>query len=153
HTTARGDVPRVPKTPPGALLLKTTQGLPGRVKPRVESSQPGAQRAGASCVPLAVGHRTTQRSAPMLSRRDLLKTAGASALGCGWLGRLAASAARDPQRKRACILLWMAGGPSQTDTFDPKPGHANGGPFKATPTAAPGVTVAEHLPGVAAQMK
>jgi hypothetical protein len=71
----------------------------------------------------------------------------------GWLGRLAAAAADDPRRKRSCILLWMAGGPSQMDTFDLKPGHANGGPFREIATAAPGVKIGEHLPQVARQMK
>src|SRR5262249_53353255 len=33
-------------------------------------------------------------------------------------------------RNRSCILLWMSGGPSQLDTFDLKPSHKNGGPFK-----------------------
>jgi uncharacterized protein (DUF1501 family) len=47
----------------------------------------------------------------------------------------------------------MAGGPSQTDTFDLKPGHANGGPFKEIATAAGGVRVGEHLPQLARQMK
>src|SRR5262249_53396738 len=40
----------------------------------------------------------------------------------------------------------MSGGPSQVDTFDPKPGHANGGPFSDIPTSAPGLRIAEHLP-------
>ncbi|QEL14988.1 DUF1501 domain-containing protein [Limnoglobus roseus] len=71
----------------------------------------------------------------------------------GWLSSLAATAADHPERKRACIVLWMSGGPTQTDTFDPKPGHANGGPFKAIDTAAAGVRIAEHLPQVATQMK
>jgi hypothetical protein len=47
----------------------------------------------------------------------------------------------------------MAGGPSQTDTFDLKPGHENGGPFHPIDTAVPGIRVSEHLPKVAAQMK
>jgi hypothetical protein len=46
----------------------------------------------------------------------------------------------------------MNGGPSQTDTFDPKPGHANGGPFAAIHTSTPGIRIAEHLPLVARQM-
>src|SRR5205823_2662454 len=53
------------------------------------------------------------------------------------------------QRKRSCILLWMNGGPSQMDTFDLKPGHANGGPFKEIQTSAPGLKISEHLPKVA----
>ena len=83
-----------------------------------------------------------------IDRRKFLAAAGA-----GWLPALAARAAGDPERKRACIVLWMAGGPTQTDTFDPKPDHANGGPFKAIETAATGVRVGEHLPFVAKQMK
>jgi uncharacterized protein (DUF1501 family) len=43
----------------------------------------------------------------------------------------------------------MAGGPSQMDTFDLKPGHANGGPFQEIKTAAPGIRISEHLPGLA----
>ncbi|OWK40550.1 DUF1501 domain-containing protein [Fimbriiglobus ruber] len=87
-----------------------------------------------------------------LSRRDALKL-GAAGLSSGWLSALAASAADHPDRTRSCIVLWMAGGPTQTDTFDPKPGHANGGPFKAIDTAAAGVKIGEHLPLVAGQMK
>src|SRR5882672_4364115 len=86
------------------------------------------------------------------SRRDMLMLSAAG-LTSGWLPALAARAADDPARKRACIVLWMAGGPTQTDTFDPKPDHANGGPFKTIDTAADGVRVAEHLPLVAKQMK
>ncbi len=59
----------------------------------------------------------------------------------------------DPKRRKSCILLWMTGGPSQTDTFDPKPGHANGGQFKAIETAVPGIRISEHLPKLAKQMK
>jgi uncharacterized protein (DUF1501 family) len=47
----------------------------------------------------------------------------------------------------------MAGGPSQTDTLDPKPDHPNGGPFKPIETAAAGVRVGEHLPLVAKELK
>src|SRR5262245_3848202 len=90
-----------------------------------------------------------------VSRRAWLRGA---ALGltvvslAGWLGNLAATAADDPRRKRSCILLWMAGGPAQTDTFDLKPGHANGGPFKEIATDAPGVKIGEHFPRLARQM-
>ena len=90
-------------------------------------------------------------------RRDFLKFSLASVLGVsysGWLPRLARAAAETPAAKgKACILLWMGGGPSQTDTFDLKPGHANGGPFKETQTAVGGIRISEHLPGVARQMK
>jgi uncharacterized protein (DUF1501 family) len=43
----------------------------------------------------------------------------------------------------------MAGGPAQTDTFDLKPGHANGGPFREIETAATGLRFSEHLPQLA----
>ncbi len=61
--------------------------------------------------------------------------------------------AQEGAKAKACIVLWMEGGPSQLDTFDPKPGHANGGPTKAIETAAKGVRIAASLPRVAAQMK
>ncbi len=66
-----------------------------------------------------------------------------------WLQAMADQPAA-PARKRSCILLWMNGGPSQMDTFDLKPGHENGGPFKAIETSVPGIKIAEHLPKVAA---
>jgi hypothetical protein len=87
-----------------------------------------------------------------LSRRDYLKLAAAGVLGgsmSGWLEAVANDTAKDPKRKKACILLWMTGGPSQMDTFDLKPGHANGGPFKEIQTAAPGLKISEHLPKIA----
>jgi hypothetical protein len=62
---------------------------------------------------------------------------------------LAHQVAADPRRRRHCILLWMAGGPSQTDTFDMKPGHENGGEFKEIATNVPGVRFSEHLPKLA----
>ncbi len=66
-----------------------------------------------------------------------------------WMPALAMANEGQPRPKRSCILLWMNGGPSQTDTFDMKPGHDNGGPFKAIETKTPGITVCEHLPGIA----
>src|SRR5436190_21776553 len=86
------------------------------------------------------------------SRRDWLRFTAAGLAGCsmsGWLGRLAAEEGKNPARRRSCILLWMAGGPSQMDTFDLKPGHANGGSFKETATNVPGIKISEHLPKIA----
>jgi hypothetical protein len=76
---------------------------------------------------------------------------GASA--SGWIETLAADTAKHPGRRKSCILLWMSGGPSQTDTFDPKPGHANSGPFKPIATAVPGLLLGPHLPKLARQAK
>ncbi len=90
-----------------------------------------------------------------LSRRDWLKLSAAGVVGyslSGWLGQLAQAAGTDPRRRRSCILLWMNGGPSQIDTFDPKPGHANGGPFREIATSVPGVRISEHLPRLARSM-
>lgn len=97
----------------------------------------------------------SMRNVPRLSRRELFRLSAAGVVGfssSGWIEALAAGAAADPKRRKSCILLWMSGGPSQTDTFDPKPEHANGGQFKAIDTAAPGVKISEHLPGLAKRM-
>ncbi len=89
---------------------------------------------------------------PRLSRRDWLRLSAAGVTGysmSGWLETLAADVAQHPARKRSCILLWMTGGPSQMDTFDLKPGHANGGPFKEIRTSSPDLRISEHLPQLA----
>ena len=96
---------------------------------------------------------TRTNDLPRLSRREWLKLAAAGVTAyssSGWLEAMAAETAKNPQRKRACILLWMTGGPSQMDTFDLKPGHANGGPYKEIQTSAPGLKIGEHLPKLAA---
>src|SRR5688500_7570861 len=74
-------------------------------------------------------HSHGRSDLPRLSRREWMKLLGAGVVSysmSGWVEALAADAAGHPNRKRACILLWMNGGPSQMDTFDLKPGHANG---------------------------
>src|SRR6202023_1805130 len=94
-------------------------------------------------------------STPRLSRREWLKLSAAGVLGSslsGWFEDLAHAAAPHQGRKRSCILLWMNGGPSQMDTFDLKPGHANGGPFKEIATSVPGIKINEHLPRIAKHM-
>ncbi len=88
------------------------------------------------------------------SRRDFVRMSLASAFGaaaCPWLPRLAAAAGKESAK--ACIVLWMSGGPSQTDTWDLKPGHKNGGPSKETATPVPGLRISEHLPQLAASIK
>src|SRR5688572_32732065 len=83
------------------------------------------------------------------SRRQWLAAASLGMVGAsssGWFPLLADQLAADPKRRRHCILLWMTGGPTQTDTFDMKPGHANGGQFKEVATQAPGLRFSEHLP-------
>ena len=89
-----------------------------------------------------------------IDRRRWLQSAAMGALGVsmsGWLPALAKQIATDPRRRRHCILLWMGGGPSQTDTFDMKPNHENGGEFNEIATNVPGIRFSEHLPKLAQQ--
>jgi uncharacterized protein (DUF1501 family) len=81
-------------------------------------------------------------AAGCISRRGFLGAAGVA--GLGWSSFLAVHADEMREARKACILLWMAGGPSQFETFDPKPGADTQGPTRAIPTAAPGVAIAEH---------
>lgn len=83
------------------------------------------------------------------NRRNCLRTMLALGAGAGagltWTDQLAAKMKASGGAKRL-IVLWMPGGPSQMDTWDLKPGHANGGPFKEQSTAVPGMKFSEHLP-------
>jgi len=74
------------------------------------------------------------------------------AASSSWLGRVASAVDDQPRPKRSCLLLWMNGGPSQTDTFDLKSGHANGGPFRPVASANPDLMIGEHLPEIAKWM-
>ncbi len=78
-----------------------------------------------------------------LSLPDLLK-ARAEAVGSG----------QPIGTGKSVILLWMAGGPSHIDTWDPKPDRPfiNRGPFGVIQTAQPGVIICEHLPKQAAML-
>jgi hypothetical protein len=55
-------------------------------------------------------------------------------------------------KAEAVIVLWMAGGPSQFETFNPKPKKKNGGITKSIATRAPKIEIAQHLPQIADQM-
>jgi hypothetical protein len=90
-----------------------------------------------------------------LSRRDWLKlsAAGISAVSLsGWLKVLAGHAAESKAKHKSCILLWMDGGPSHKDTFDLKPGTADGGEIKPISTAVSGIQISEHFPKFAKVM-
>jgi hypothetical protein len=99
-----------------------------------------------------------------LTRRDFVKMTalGAGAVAAsGWMPVLAARAAQAQQqagqagqavRHKRCILLFMDGGPSHKDTFDLKPGTAQGGPFQAINTSVPGIQISEHFPRLAQLM-
>jgi uncharacterized protein (DUF1501 family) len=99
-----------------------------------------------------------RRSEPPLSRRELIKLAAAGVGGAslsGWAGPLAASAAGGGKVHKKCIVLWMDGGPSHIDTFDPKPDARADvrGELKAISTAVPGIQVSEKFPTLAGLMK
>ncbi|HVW01039.1 MAG TPA: DUF1501 domain-containing protein, partial [Planctomycetaceae bacterium] len=90
-----------------------------------------------------------------VSRRSFLQSISTGAAAAGLLGfrDWMTVHAEDMRRQdRALILLYMAGGPSQFETFDPKPGTDNGGPTTAIDTAAPGIQIAQHWPRVAQAM-
>ncbi len=95
----------------------------------------------------------------LLSRRNMLKAslAGIAGLSVPELlrQRAEAAAAGQPSRgRKSVILLWMTGGPSHIDTWDPKPGRPpeNRGPFGVIPTRLPGTIICEHLPKQAAML-
>lgn len=57
------------------------------------------------------------------------------------------------RQQKSVILLWLAGGASQFETWDPKPGRPTGGPFGKIATDQPGVEISELLPKLAQRMK
>ena len=92
-----------------------------------------------------------------ISRRDFVKIGALSYFGLS-LTQLfemeAAHAQTEPAKAKAVILLWMDGGPSHTDTFDPKPDGSSEtrSEFAAIPTVVPGIQLCEHLPLMAKQV-
>ncbi len=88
-------------------------------------------------------------STPMhgLSRRDWLSSAAAAAtaIGCGGLTAPLRAESSAPPRKQL-LLLFLSGGASQFETWDPKPGAKNGGPYRAISSSIPGFPVSELLP-------
>ncbi|MDX1965247.1 MAG: DUF1501 domain-containing protein [Pirellulales bacterium] len=99
----------------------------------------------------AAQHAPYQNLASDWNRRQFLRVAGIGA--GGWLTMLAHQLARADEAQKvsrhqpatAIILLWMQGGPSQLETFDPHPGTEIGGPTKSIPTATKGVKIAQGL--------
>jgi hypothetical protein len=90
-----------------------------------------------------------------VSRRGFLHTVSAGALAAGTLSLrdvMSLQAAELRKQGKSMILLWMGGGPSQFETFDPKPNHANGGETKAISTSVSGIQIAEGWAKTAAVM-
>lgn len=98
-----------------------------------------------------------------MMRRDCLRAGCLTAFGLGltdWLQlqhcqvRAGEGNASPGKAAKACILIWLDGGPSHIDTFDPKPNAPEEvrGPFSAIPTAVPGVAVSELFPELAKRL-
>jgi hypothetical protein len=88
-----------------------------------------------------------------VSRRCFLGSVVAGSAGLlGWKELVALRAEELRRRGLSCILLWMGGGPSQYESFDPKPGHACMGPTKVIETNVRGLRVADGWPNVAKVM-
>ena len=94
----------------------------------------------------------------MARRRLIRSTAAASSTlaGLSWLTPVGHLLARQAEHShgpaRSVILLWLAGGPSQLETFDPHPGTTIAGGTKAIETAAQGIQLAEGFEQLADQM-
>src|SRR5262249_5263435 len=54
--------------------------------------------------------------------------------------------------QKQVLVVWLHGGVSQLETWDPKPGTNTGGPFQAISTSVPGTQICELLPYTAQQM-
>src|SRR5687767_3663713 len=85
----------------------------------------------------------------LLSRRTILGAAGAMGLG----SLLRPTVAEDLKKQQKQVLfIWIDGGMSQLESWDPKPNTLFGGPFRAIPTSLPGVHISELMPRSAKQM-
>src|SRR5437879_616604 len=92
---------------------------------------------------------------PCIGRRELLQMGALGLIGTGFadLLRLEAQATPAPRSKRAkaVVFIFQSGGPSQHETFDPKPHAPDGirGEYGTTQTKLPGVRFCEYLPRLA----
>jgi len=86
----------------------------------------------------------------LLSRRALF--GGMAAAAATGLVRQPALAKSVQGSGKRVLQIFLHGGVSQLETWDPKPGTATGGPFRAIPTSIPGVHISELLPYTAMQM-
>lgn len=95
-----------------------------------------------------------QTPAGMSRRHFMAHMAAGSAMTLGatqFLSHLQANAAEVKRQQKACILVWLGGGPPTIDMFDLKPGSRNGGEFKPISTKGD-VQISEHLPEIAKEM-
>src|SRR3954467_2648515 len=95
------------------------------------------------------------------SRREFLRAGGLGLFGLGLPTLLKARgmSARRAEgtfgRAKACIVLFMWGGPAQQETWDLKPDAPDGvrGEFRPIATEVPGIAISEHFPGLARQTR
>lgn len=88
-----------------------------------------------------------------LTRRDALVLAAGLGLSFALPGlELRAAQSRGAERPKSLITLWMGGGPSQLESWDPHPGTAIGGPSTAIQTKLPGLEIADLYPHMAEQI-
>lgn len=91
--------------------------------------------------------------AGLVSRRAFLGGAFAGGLGlCGGLVSTPVLADAVRRGNKRVLVIFLHGGVSQLESWDPKPGTDTGGPFRAIPTSVPGVHISELLPHTAMQM-
>ncbi len=101
------------------------------------------------------------RNCQGISRREILQVGGLGFLGltlADWLGTRQAQASpattTSGERDPSCIFIFLSGGPSHLETFDPKPGAPSDicGPYGVTATSVPGIQISELLPQIARHM-
>ncbi len=102
-------------------------------------------------MPRKSAHRFCGSADHDISRRGFLGATAAFAGGMASTAAFAEAAVTNEIRKQGkrVIMLWLAGGASQLETWDPKPGRPTGGPFQSIPTAIPGVQISELMPEMA----
>lgn len=91
-----------------------------------------------------------------INRRTLLKAAGTTALASSMALDVLTRPAMAEELARSgksVILFWLAGGASQFETWDPKPGRLTGGPFAKIQTSVPGIEISELLPKMSQRME
>ncbi|RMG38075.1 MAG: DUF1501 domain-containing protein [Planctomycetota bacterium] len=89
------------------------------------------------------------RNPAALSRRGFLQAAALATGASPFLNALRIHAAEIRRKGKACILVWLAGAPSQIDTWDPKTGTPNAGSARPISTKVPGIQVAHYWPKMA----
>lgn len=103
--------------------------------------------------------RATSRNCQGLTRRNVFQVGGLGLLGLSLADALSRDAARaadaKPIENRSCVFIWLNGGPSHFETFDPKTNTDDSvrGPYGAINTSIAGVQISELLPMLAQRVE